>query len=342
MKAAVRDRRRTALVPQLLGAGLSVVLLAGCSAAASPRADRSPGSSSGSSPTASPSGTRSGDPSASASSNPASPTPSPSASGGAELPGGGRTILPGHRVVAYYGNATSAGLGVLGRTSPDVAAERLAHAAAPFATPGHPVLGAFELIATVANGTPTSNGDYSTPASDADVARYLAAARRHHLLLVLDVQPGRADFLSCVRRYERWLLQPDVSIALDPEWSMGPGQVPGRTIGSTSAATVNAVSAYVSGLVQAHHLPQKLFVLHQFRTTMISDRSSIVTRPGLATVFHIDGFGYASTKQHVYAQLHATQPFYNGFKLFYRQDKGLMSPTQVLALQPAPDLVSYQ
>lgn len=326
MRAALRARSRPAGVLAVAGA-LVVALLSGCAVTLSPRAARSP------SPTASPT----------ASATVPSPSTSPTAAAAAaELPGGGRTILPGHRVVAYYGNATSAGLGVLGRSSPDVAAGQLARAAAPYGTPGAPVLGAFELIATVANGTPTPNGDYSTPAADADIARYLTAARRHHLLLVLDVQPGRADFLGAVRRYQRWLLQPDVSIALDPEWSMRAGQVPGRAVGSTTAATVNEVSAYVSGLVQAHHLPQKLFIVHQFRESMISNRSAVLARPGLATVFHIDGFGYAATKRRVYGQLHAAPPFYNGFKLFYRQDTGLMSPAQVLALRPAPDLVTYQ
>lgn len=287
---------------------------------------------------ASPSGT----PTASASTSPAASTGSPSPDALPILPGGGRTILPGHRVVAYYGNAISPNLGVLGRTSPDLAAANLAQAAAPFATQGTPVMGAFELIATVANGSPTANGDYSTPADDADIARYLAVARRHHLLLILDVQPGHADFLSAVQHYEKWLLQPDVSIALDAEWSMPSGVVPGERVGSTTASTINEVSAYVCRLVQAHHLPQKLLILHEFRSSMIVDRPAIIARQGLATVFHVDGFGHAATKRRVYSELHGRPPFYSGFKLFYRQDVGLMTPSQVLAMRPIPDLISYQ
>jgi len=33
---------------------------------------------------------------------------------------------------------------------------------------------------------------------------------------------------------------------------------------------------------------------------------------------------------------------YNGFKLFFREDTGLMSPRDVLALRPAPDVVVYE
>jgi hypothetical protein len=33
---------------------------------------------------------------------------------------------------------------------------------------------------------------------------------------------------------------------------------------------------------------------------------------------------------------------FNGFSLFYRLDSGLMSPSQVLGLEPSPDYVLYQ
>ena len=33
---------------------------------------------------------------------------------------------------------------------------------------------------------------------------------------------------------------------------------------------------------------------------------------------------------------------YNGFKLFFREDTGLMSAKDVLALEPAPDVVVYE
>ena len=33
---------------------------------------------------------------------------------------------------------------------------------------------------------------------------------------------------------------------------------------------------------------------------------------------------------------------YTGFKLFYRHDQPLMTPEQVLLLDPPPDLIIYQ
>ena len=268
---------------------------------------------------------------------PSGPTATP-----LELPRGGRTVFPAFRVVAYYGGATTSALGVLGEGTPDQAARRLARQARRFATPGRPVLPAFELIVTVAQSSPGADGSYSAPTAPADIRRYLAAARRAKALLLLDIQPGRRDFLQEVRRYERFLREPDVGLALDAEWSMRPGQVPGETIGSTDAATINRVSGYLDGLVTRKRLPQKLLVIHQFTPQMVRNRAAVKPRRGLAVTFHIDGFGGQFAKRSKYRQLRVRPPFFNGFKLFYDEDRDMLTPREVLGLKPAPDLVTYQ
>jgi hypothetical protein len=245
-------------------------------------------------------------------------------------------------VVAYYGSAAGPGLGVLGAAPPDLIAARIKAAAAPFSTAGRPVQPTMELIVTVATAGPGPEGTYSVPLAPETVASYHAAARRQHLLLLLDLQPGQADFLTQARRYERFLREPDVGLALDPEWSMDPGQRPGQVIGHTDAATVNGVSDWLAGLVRRHGLPQKLLVIHQFTVSMVTARQQVLARPELATVFHVDGFGTPRAKIEKYALLHGQPPLFNGLKLFYRQDVGLMSPAAVMALRPRPDLVTYQ
>ena len=134
------------------------------------------------------------------------------------------------------------------------------------------MLPAFELISTIANAHPGDDGMYRTHQSDATIERYLLAARKAKALLLLDVQPGRGDFLGEAQRLQRWLLEPDVGLALDPEWHVGDGEVPGQTIGSVTAAQVNEVATYVSNLVGKHDLPQKLFVIHQFTDGMIENK----------------------------------------------------------------------
>jgi hypothetical protein len=273
---------------------------------------------------------------------PASASPSASPAPLAQLPVGGRTIFPRYRVVCYYGGAAGGALGVLGEGTPAQAGLRLLKAAAPFKTASRPVLPAFELITTVAQAHPGDDGDYSEPTAPADVQRFLTEVRKIKGLLILDLQPGRSDFLSQARQYEKFLEQPDVGLALDSEWHMRPGQVPGKVIGSATAAEINSVSAYLAGITARKKLPQKLFVIHQFTLAMVQNKPQITSPPGLAVVFHIDGFGSRAAKLQKYAVLHVKPPFYNGLKLFYDEDIKRFSPKEAVALTPSPDLFSYQ
>jgi hypothetical protein len=260
-----------------------------------------------------------------------------------QLPRGGRRILPAERVIAYYGAPGTAALGVLGRGTPDQAAAAVERQAARYAPFGRRIQPAMELIATVAQGGPGRDGRYSKPVPSDAISRYLDAAHRHKLLLILDFQPGRGEFLPQVEHDERFLRDPSVSVALDPEWKVGPGQVPARVIGSAKAASVNAVGRYLSGIVTRGHLPDKLLVVHQFTASMLPDRGNIARPAGLEMVLHADGLATPAKKITVYRQLRfPCPPFHAGFKLFYKADTGLMSPAQVMALRPQPEIVTYQ
>ncbi|MEA2271161.1 MAG: hypothetical protein QOD55_870 [Solirubrobacteraceae bacterium] len=259
-----------------------------------------------------------------------------------ELPRGGRRIFPDFRVVAFYGAPQSHELGELGIGSPDSAASRLRRQAAPYRKKTRPVLPAFELIATVANAHAGADGMFRTRQSDAVIRRYLRAARRAKALLLLDIQPGHADFIDEVRHLDRWLREPDVGLALDPEWHT-PGVQPGTVIGSVEASKVNEVTRHLAAIVREHELPEKLFVVHQFTADMIRDKAAVDRPPGLAVTMNVDGFGDRANKVSKYREFTSDgSPFHHGYKLFYKEDTGLMSPRSVLALQPPPDLVVYE
>ncbi|MEA2358038.1 MAG: hypothetical protein QOI62_1298 [Solirubrobacteraceae bacterium] len=260
----------------------------------------------------------------------------------AELPRGGRRIFPEFRVVAFYGAPQARSLGALGIGSPDAAGRRLARQAAPYAKRTRPILPAFELLADVANRDPGPDGLYRTRQPDSVIRRYLRAARRAKALLVLDIQPGHADFLEETRHLDRWLREPDVGLALDPEWHT-PGAVPGTVIGSVDADTTNAVSRHVADIVRERNLPEKLLVVHQFTPNMIAGKERVQQPPGLAVTMNVDGFGDRPNKVSKYREFtHDGTPFHRGFKLFYEEDTDLMTPGSVLALQPRPDLIVYE
>lgn len=332
----------------LLISGVGLVGCAGSapstSDAGSPFAERTstgPSSSPGASPAPGTSAGPQDSPSAAA---PSSPPPA------LTLPRGGRQIFPTYQVIMAYGTAGTGSLGVLGEVPPEEAARRLLAGAIPYIeASGRPVHPAFELITTVAQRFPGKNGAYSNAIPDSEVQRYLEAARKAKMLLVLDFQPGREDFLTQVKRYEKFLLEPEVGIALDPEWVLKGDQKPGRQVGTTTAKAINDVSSYVANLTVKNNLPEKLFIVHQFQTRMIPDREKVVDRPGLATVFHVDGFGNQNIKKETYGVLADTQGearpgglVHNGFKLFLDEDTNLMTPAEAMALVPRPELISYQ
>jgi hypothetical protein len=260
----------------------------------------------------------------------------------AQLPRGGRRIFPAFRVVAFYGAPQDDELGVLGIGSPAKAARKLERVARGYARRTRPVLPAFELLATVAAAHPGDEGKFILRQSDATIARYLRAARSAKALLLLDIQPGHADFMSEAQRLERWLREPDVGLALDPEWHT-PNATPGSVIGSVGAQKVNEVGAWLSGIVREHRLPEKLYVIHQFTENMIRGKQGVRKHAGLATTFNVDGFGDRPNKRAKYdAFTSESVRFHDGLKLFYREDTKLMSPSAVLELKPPPDLVVYE
>lgn len=271
----------------------------------------------------------------------ASPTPSP-----ATLPGGGTTILPEHRLVGFAGGR-SAAFGRLTEDGLDAAGDQIAAIGESYAVDGRTVLPVFELITVIAHATPAADGLYRTHEPDDVIAAYLAAARRHGALLLLNIQPGRADFLSEVTRLERWLLEPDVGLALDPEWAVGPDEVPGDVYGSTTGAELDAVAGYLSALVQQHDLPEKAMVFHQVHSSVVEDEAALLPHPGVVPIKSVDGIGDRGSKEQTWTTLMRAKPPHvaPGFKLFFDEDTAmgpLMTPAQVLALVPTPDYVLYE
>jgi hypothetical protein len=258
-----------------------------------------------------------------------------------DLPRGGRTVLPSHRVVAFYGEGYPGGIGLLNVNDLDGVAGRIEQQASAYTRYGRPVLPAMELIVTNAVRRAGPDGSYSLKLDDATIDRYLAAARKHRMLLILDFQPGLDQFLPQVKRYEKYLTQPDVAVGLDPEWRT-PGSRPYAGTGHSSAAEINAVESYLTGLVRLHKLPQKLFVVHQFTAQMVPDRQRVGVPKELSVVFHMDGVGPPGLKIGGYNALKMSGPFRNGFKVFPVLDKPSMSPSQVMTLRPQPEVVTYQ
>ena len=275
---------------RLIAAGAAVLLATGCGAA----------------PAAEPAAARGSGPASTPGTTTPPPPPATTAPPQPQLPGGGTQVFPGHRLIGFAGAPSSP---AFGRLTGDLAAasEQLRQQAAGYGS-APPVLPVFELIATVAQASRGPNGNYSIAADDSTVQQYLAAARAAGGILLLDIQPGSGDFLAAVQYYEKWLVQPDVGVALDPEWAVSRGQVPGDVFGHTTGAVIDSVSAYLDALVTANRLPQKVLVYHQLKVSIVDGEAAMVDRPGVAVVKTVDGIGVAADKIGTYQRVWSGTP----------------------------------
>jgi hypothetical protein len=268
------------------------------------------------------------------------------AAGGMQLPGGGQILFPGRQMVALYGHPGTPALGVLGEQGVEGAIARAQDMAADYQPlVDVPVVPAFEIITTVASGAAGPDGNYSYEAPLDLLRPWVDAAGEAGLYVVLDLQPGRTDFLTQAQRYEELLARPYVGLALDPEWRLAPNQRHLSQIGSVTAAEINTVVTWLADLTRAHKLPQKLLMLHQFQPEMISDRATVDTsRDELAVLIHADGFGSPGAKFETWSLMHANPPpnVWWGWKNFIDEDIPTFTPAETMAIEPRPVFVSYQ
>ena len=258
------------------------------------------------------------------------------------LPG---SLFPGCRVVAYYGNPMSKRMGILGEIKPDSMLARLAKQAAAYAAVDstRPVLPALELIATVAQAGPGRSGLYRARMPDTLIDRVMGWAEAHHYLVILDIQTGRSTMAAEMVPLMKYLARPYVHLALDPEFSIGTKKIPGKVIGRIDAADVNAVSSVLAQLVDSLKLPPKMLIVHRFTRPMLSNHEKIRLDPRVQIVIDMDGFGAPHLKYGSYkAYVHDRPVQFAGFKVFYKNDKPMLTPQQVLELDPVPLFIMYQ
>lgn len=258
------------------------------------------------------------------------------------LPG---SLFPGCRVVSYYGNPLSRRMGILGELKPDDMMARLEKQAAAYAKADSSthVIPALELIAVVAQAGPGRDSMYRARMADTLIKRVAGWAKEKGWLLILDIQVGHSDVKREVGWIMKYMLEPNVHLALDPEFDMPGSQRPGTIIGRTSAEDINWTIDTLAKVVEANGLPPKMLIVHRFTRSMVQNSDRIEPDPRVQVVIDMDGFGPPRLKEDSYEHYIRRFPVqFAGFKLFYKNDKPLMTPEQVLELDPIPFFIMYQ
>jgi hypothetical protein len=252
-----------------------------------------------------------------------------------------RDYLAVNQILSYYGNPHVPAMGILGELEPDPLVAKLqAHAGTYDALNG--ALGvrpALHFVHATAQPQPGPDGLYLQYEARSTLTRYINLACRHGLLIFIDLQIGRSDVASEVEKVLPYLEQSHVHLALDPEFTMPAGEIPGEAIGAMDAADINAAQDIVERFVEQRGLPDKMLVVHRFTDDMITNSQLIEDFPNIHLVIDMDGFGPAEIKQVKYGW-YAAPAEYSGIKLFFQQDSDLMSEEDVLTLQP--DVIIYQ
>ena len=253
--------------------------------------------------------------------------------------------LKDHRMVAFYGTPISDQMGILGEYEPQELMRRLKKQTREYsaADPRRPAIPTIELIASVAQRDPGPEGLHVAPTPKEEIERYADLADEHDALLLLDVQLGGDSVMNEVKRLEPFLKRDNVHLAIDTEYSVEPGQVPGIDLGTVDGSDIQRAVRYMDRLAQENDLPPKVVVVHQFESGIVTNKQLIKPTDNVEVALNADGFGAPADKLAKYRVLVRQDPIqYGGFKLFYRQDDPLLSPERVVRMDPAPAVVNYQ
>jgi hypothetical protein len=259
-------------------------------------------------------------------------------------------ILPKYRIFAYYGNPHSKKMGALGKYPKEEMLKRLDDEIKNWqkADPATPIQPALHLVATSAQGAPGKDGGYRLRMSDKTIKKVLKWGNEHNAIVFLDIQRGHAPLGPEMKYMEKYLKLPFVHLGIDPEFSMVTGAKPGTKIGSYDAADINQAVTFLSNIVKENNLPPKVLVVHRFTQGMIKNYKNIKLNPNVQIVMDMDGWGPPVLKKDSYHDYIQKEPVqYTGFKLFYENDfrkpgSRIMTPAEVLALDPKPMYIQYQ
>ena len=264
------------------------------------------------------------------------------------LPG---AILPFNRIIAFYGNLYSRGMGVLGALPADQMLDSLSSEVVRWekADSLTTVIPALHYIAVTAQPEPGKGSKYRLRMPFHQIDKVLELAKKINALVFLDIQLGHSTLEDEIPLLRDYLLLPNVHLGIDPEYAMQGDDVPCVRVGTMNAADINYASAYLAQLVKENNLPPKILVVHRFTKGMVTGTIDMITRPEVQIVMHMDGFGGMAKKLSSYQIAVVSEPVqFAGFKLFYKNDRMetkrpyIMRREEILALNPVPVYIQYQ
>jgi hypothetical protein len=261
-------------------------------------------------------------------------------------------LLPGKRIIAYYGNPHSKKMGVIGEYPEQQMLGMLDRTVAQWkaADPQTPIVPAIHLVAVVAQGAPGPDGMWRRREGAQMIEKTYGWAKSKNGVLFLDIQASHSTLQKELPQLLPYLERPDVHLGVDPEFYMHhekEGVRPSAKIGQMRASDINYVINTLDRLVTEKRIPPKVLVVHRFTRLMVPDAQQIRPTKNVQVVMHMDGWGPPWLKFDSYHHYIVNEPVqFTGFKLFYHNDtkKGdaLLTPKELLQLKPTLSYIQYQ
>jgi hypothetical protein len=261
-------------------------------------------------------------------------------------------LLPGRRIIAYYGNPHSKKMGVIGEYPEQEMLAMWDRTVAEWnaADPATPVMPAIHLVTVVAQGAPGADGMWRRREDPSMIEKTYAWARSRKGILFLDIQASHSTLQQELPALLPYLERPDVHLGVDPEFYMHydkEGARPSSRIGTMMASDINYVIRTLDRMVTEKGIPPKVLVVHRFTRKMVPDAENIRPTRNVQVVMHMDGWGPPWLKLDSFRDYIVNHPVqFAGFKLFYHNDtkKGdaLMLPSELLRLRPSISYIQYQ
>lgn len=278
-------------------------------------------------------------------------------------------VLPTHRVVAFYAVPYAEPTGpAYEPTNTMLAALKHQGDAYGQLDPGHPVQLGIDLVVSVPDDYPGPQNSYSHHVDAGTIQSYIDFCSKNDLLLFLDLNFGLSPIMDEVKFFLPYLEKyAFVHMAIDPEW-MFPRRngIPGVNLSNVRASDLNPIIEAIAAIPMQYHVPRKILIIHQYRPdgdslkypydpgqAEIADKRNLLFDPRVDVVIHVDSVGgYAGDIQDkkfqysewVQKDMEKYDNFlYGGFKLFYQHEAKirLMTPKEVLSLNPPPMVVTY-
>ena len=255
-------------------------------------------------------------------------------------------LLANNTIVAFYGHPFSQKMGILGLYSKEEVASRVKTYTDYYdqvnGTDG--AIPAYYII----YGTCWPGGEIGY-LKESTLEEYIRYAQATGLLVFVDHQIGKYSVKESMERILPFLKYPNVHLAIDPEWRT---LTPMKEIGSITADELNQAQRIMQDYIIANNIPGvRMLVVHQFHEKMIRNREKVRADFDRVLLVHTaDGFGSPALKKSTYSlNSKAENMPMKGFKLFFKSDfplagwdNPILSPAEVMALDPRPGLIMYQ